>query len=939
MKLKVINPDGVHSREIKGLSALKDSLPNHWYGYASFEMVGANGGEIDLVICAEDRLIAVEIKDWNGKITDNGSSWQTSGRSQKSPVVSIAEKSRVLASKLKNFLGRDHHAPWVDHCVLLTGKSSRNDLSEESKAKTFDLKYFTKIGNRECYREAFTTEAWCRTPISDLKQKLDLFFSGSQVRPLHRSYNGYKAKDDPCYVHPKRIYSEYVAEKEGAKGFRALLRKWNFEELGNVDAAYLNKENFESLALREENAIGFLKSSKPEFADRNVFLNPVSNEGRDSVTLNFFELYDLPQNLSRLKEALITFGRSLKDDNRISVARLLLFHFSELHELEVTHRDIGEHCIWVSIPDKVSISGFATSSFPEQKTVSQIRETIRAGAEQLPEDLLSEPSNNYRKDVFLLGSLVHQILYGKRPQSPDNFATWEEPKDGKFRRFWSWFERALEMVPDKRFPNAMAAFEEFQRCDSLEKKVSVTIDDFQEFTKSQPIFPSDQDEIIRDDNHGLVFRKIDPEHGSCLVKVWANARFNLSDTEESARLLEFLKRIQKLTVKDLPSQQKILDFGHTRFGSYVSLKWDEGCTLDQCEFSNYDDEKAIAFVILLVSAVAEMHGAGFYHGDLKPENILIADETNEEVTIRLIDCIDYSPKGTQRRSSSYLPPEGETASTPACDGYAVGKIVTDYLFARMDEVSESFKQRVSQVLENMLDPDGGDPDLAAALRELEKVTAPNQDQQDVSQQEIVISMGGIDGDFVLLPDDRGIPVEAFPDRERDDCITICITTPDHKLLLRYDLGHNQLIKIRRIDSSLLDYTSAAKRHIAFLEHPIRILSQSQDNLHPLQLSLEDLGVFAKAAARAQGFKQQERDAIPPVSGDGKSARPEPPVEEFSDEPDDIELKDLWEALIEAESVMLPVVTVTADPVLDHLPKIVAVIRSEYGRPNEWFQGG
>ena len=63
MKLKVINPDGVHCKEIKGLKELEASLPSHWLGYAAFELVGHDGGEIDLILCTDDRLIIVELKD------------------------------------------------------------------------------------------------------------------------------------------------------------------------------------------------------------------------------------------------------------------------------------------------------------------------------------------------------------------------------------------------------------------------------------------------------------------------------------------------------------------------------------------------------------------------------------------------------------------------------------------------------------------------------------------------------------------------------------------------------------------------------------------------------------------------------------------------------------------------------------------------------------
>ena len=106
MKLKIFNPDGAHAREIKGLSVLKDSLPGHWFGYASFEMIGHDGGEIDLVICADDRLIAVEIKDWNEEIVDHGNTWQTrKAGNVKSPVILIGEKARKLGTKLNKFLG------------------------------------------------------------------------------------------------------------------------------------------------------------------------------------------------------------------------------------------------------------------------------------------------------------------------------------------------------------------------------------------------------------------------------------------------------------------------------------------------------------------------------------------------------------------------------------------------------------------------------------------------------------------------------------------------------------------------------------------------------------------------------------------------------------------------------------------------------------------
>lgn len=334
MKLKVINPDGVHSREIKGLDVLEKALPDHWFGYAAFELIGHDGGEIDLLVCADDRLILVEIKDWNVPITDNGATWTMPFGTVKSPVILSREKSRKLGSKLKNFLAPKYRAPFVDHCVLFTGKSKRSSLNEDTREKVFEMEFFKTLGGKGTFQKCFPNSKGIDIPREDLKQQLDLFFSGGRVRPLQRLYNGYRAEEYAKYTHLQRIYSEYFAELEGAKGFKALLRKWDFEELGKIDPVYRTKENFEAIALREQNALGYLNERKPELADRNAFLEPISNEGRETITLNFFELYKLPNNLSRLKEALARFGSGLKDEHRISIARLLLHHFSELHDIE-----------------------------------------------------------------------------------------------------------------------------------------------------------------------------------------------------------------------------------------------------------------------------------------------------------------------------------------------------------------------------------------------------------------------------------------------------------------------------------------------------------------------------------------------------------------------------------------------------------------------------
>jgi serine/threonine protein kinase len=932
VQLKVINPNGVHCREIKGLDVLQRSLPNHWFGYASFELIGQESGEIDLIICADDRLILVEIKDWNVPITDNGHTWTTPFKTETSPVIVSNTKARKLATKLKKNLHPDR-SPFVDHCVLFTGTSKRSDLNEDTRQKVFDLNHFKKLGGKDTFQKCFPDYKTIEISRDILKQKLDKFFSGSNVQPLKRLYNGYRAEEDAKYVHPQRIYSEYFANLEGVTGFRALLRIWNFEELGKVNSLYLNKENFKTIAFREENAIGYLNVNRPELSDRHAFLEPISNEGRESVTLNFFELYKLPPNLTRLKEALRKYGDGLKEEHRISIARLLLHHFSELHDLGVAHRDIGEHCIWVNIPDKVSLSGFATSSFPEQNTITQISNTIRAGTGQIPEELQNYRSDNFKKDVFLLGTTVHQILFGKKPEVLDDVPIWQEPTSSSFKEFWGWFERSLEWDPVNRFPDAKVAFEEFQRCSRTSDLQNLCEDDFREFQKKFPPMPGQAgDEIIRGDYgaSAVVFRR-----GDRLFKLWSNAKFTPGGAAENFHLLDFLCRIQSLKSTNAHTLQEIIDFGMTSFGSYVELKWHEGHSLEEFVGNEFDDETGLAFIRSIIGALADLHRCKIYHGDLKPGNIILSKDNDNKHVIRLIDLVDFSSAGTERRTSAYLPPEGEDATTPGCDGYALKKIIIEFLFQRMPRVSLDRKNQIIKIFEDMLDPDGGIPDLKGILDELNALEVSDDRAEATIHEELLISMGGIENELCMTPDDRGLPITVENAQDNPECFVVRINDSALCLSLLVNAPHKAITKIWTQRGTIMDLTQSLHRKAFTLERPLRILVSHTDNISALNRFFDTIGLFDALHDRYRNLLEilpVVRNTQTPDHGVVGVTEIDEDVEKLEELPHsskvEIPLDILWDKLLDAEESIVPVAVVTDNPVDTNLSDIIVFPTSE-----------
>jgi serine/threonine protein kinase len=666
MKITSVSPEGPHTQEIKALAVLAKELPKDWFAFSSFEMVGKdNGGEVDLVICAIDRLIVVEIKDWFGELQSDGNSWYHNGNRYSSPVKLVGLKAKKLASRLQKFLGREQ-PPYVDSCVLLTGSCKRAGLDEDDRVKTFELDYFVTIGKAQIFRKEFFVRSYVGD-IKPLEQTLHKFFMKSGFQPLYRSYNDYRpTAKDAFFAHPQNIYGEYFANKVGLTGSRALLRVWNFNTLGEIDPKYLLMEHRRTLALREENAINYLMLANPKLDKEQVFLKPLSNEGRDSITDRFFELYDLPHGLFPLKECIAKFGDTLmRDSERVDVALLLINHLASLHDLEVAHRDLGPHSIWIEVPSRVSITGFAVSSFPEQQTVSSISSRIRASSMHLPEDVYGVPSDHYRRDIFLLGCCVHEILFGRPPALTENLATWtHEDSKTLAGRYSSWFQCALNHDPICRYSRASDALKAFAEIVNTETQSRLSIDEFRRFfvdTIPWTKYPPSEAPRTRP---GCVSYRSLPDQ-SCYVKIWDSLRFNPIDPDSNYQSYSFLKKISLASNSGLDSLPEIIEFGlSSSTGGFVALKYYDGVTLDSFEISELDEDKIWYLIMDLLKACERLHGLDLYHGDIKPSNLLVVKNEEDSLKIKILDLFDYVPEGVIRETPAYLPPDDASFLTP-----------------------------------------------------------------------------------------------------------------------------------------------------------------------------------------------------------------------------------------------------------------------------------
>lgn len=499
--MKIVNKGrGVHDREVKGLSLLQEQLPSSWTGYTNLELaLPGRGREIDLILVVEDRILVVDLKDWVGPIRSEDGCWkQQSGKREvieRSPVEKIHENARALFVKLKEYLrqqeqraGRnpkDAEIPKVSGCVVLTSCKDRSQISPTEQDSVFSIDPFiksvrTKVKRLETFggvAPAFHNGELLGSKWSSI---LARFFNAKTgpFRASARAYGAYRAKSDkPCYQHPKEIYSEFDVEDVSAKA-SGLLRRWDFTK---ADARFQTEAGRAEIAGREQKVISWLNDRNSWF--ESAVLQPRAGDAEYGV--EYWEVFDRRRKLERLADLAVN---ELSDEARLDLCQQVLSHAKAMHELGVSHLDIGVHSVWAELPSTVRYSHLMGASFPELQTLGERRYQFLSSA-LLPENVYGEVSSGPAKDVFLLGVLAHRIVFGCPPRSEEEQPPeWDSEVDvsGRALKLHDWFQKALDWDVKARFESAVDMLQAFTNTISDGRRRSDIIQGLERFRKNIP---------------------------------------------------------------------------------------------------------------------------------------------------------------------------------------------------------------------------------------------------------------------------------------------------------------------------------------------------------------------------------------------------------------------------------------------------------------------
>ena len=693
-KIKQAFQSSENNKKVKGqgldtLKSLKSIFP--WKGYSGFRFADVKErkeGEFDLVIVTHCNVLIIELKHWNGTIICRQDKWYLNDKDMgRSPVSITRNKQFMLEKKLDKFkqqFTNKGFRPQIHFLVVMTGNADFSQLPDNEKLHVVTLTEFLQLKDEKQFNARFRPHPDSKT----LNQDFELFdkkiFSSNTVKPKNISIGGYYAEDTPIFSHPKDIYQEYLAQTENKKHQdQALLRRWDFTKINRSEAQ--TPDGRYRLVSREYDVLNHIKLQNKDLY--HTCLNYKSIPQKSEITAEYIDLFELFPQQKRFDQFVGGYnGENLSTERRLGLVQLLLDKFAQLHKVGIAHRDLGNHSIWLSADDKITLSGFATAYFSSEETVGDIREILEVSGDlakshfPLSDGIKLTP---YQYDVRSLAVLAWHIIQAKRisPVSLDEMKN-------KLADETAWYAEILRTaLSDIPFKSAVDFLDKFNQA-KPEQAVDFSFD----FTKLEP--------FTHDINHSRAYREDDDFivetsekevycSNGLLVKAWLNADPQ-TDNSKARVVLNWLENMAKLASLSPDYVPKIREFGIAKKSGclFTASDFIDGHTWqDICKLGLSDKQKQ-ALIHQFIQNIEHLHSLGFTHGDLKPDNVLVTIE-DDSVQLYILDILDFSSNGQSQFNTEYSP-EFDYSTEKQRDNFAVMKMACELLGVEWNRPSESF---------------------------------------------------------------------------------------------------------------------------------------------------------------------------------------------------------------------------------------------------------
>ncbi|MBU3070217.1 AAA family ATPase [Aestuariicella sp. G3-2] len=712
-----------------------------WKGYAGFRFVSSKGqeGEFDLIIVTHSNVLIIELKDWNhAPVTAENGRWYKGGKDMgRSPVSVTQNKVFTLKGKLEKIKHRftnKNFVPFIEFFVVMTGDADFSQLPEVDRKHTLSLDQFLQFANKDVYEQHLRPN---RHPkANQLNEDFHLFdelFIGRATEAKKLRIGGYEAKEE-IFVHPKSVYREYLAGSEISPDSEALLRVWDFNK---VEGKGQTPSGRADVVSRERQVLEHIRHQNHDLY--NHCLRSLTSFQKDELTTHYSEVYELPPSHERFNQFIGKFGEALDQRDRLSLVKLLVAKFGDLHDIKVAHRDIADHSLWISPTNEISLSNFISAYHQPIGTVGDYRQKLSVGAIEAEDMLDGRVLSPFEQDVHSLALVAWHLLSAQRmsPKSCKNL-------QNDLESCSEWYGEVLLSAANAKFRTAREFFDAFKRAEPVVDEIP-TFDDgeleqYRQSISHQRQYRED-DDFIKETAEKEVYLS-----NGCLVKAWLNCGYSGGNPTVNFQVYSFLQRLDKLRSVQPNYLPAIREYGIASKSSSLYLVTDyiQGSTWGEIEG---DKEAKLTLIGQLIAAVEHLHELGIAHGDLHPANVMIEEDTS---ALFLIDMPDFSLSSDEPKNHRYSPENIDNSTAFDRDNFAVMRMAAELLGIEWGEGSDEFINLTNAIEVELKDQQFGFKDLGRFKQAIMVKGNANE------QESIDITASSADSQITILPDNGRI---------------------------------------------------------------------------------------------------------------------------------------------------------------------------------------
>ena len=896
-----------------------------WKGYAGFRFVDARGseGEFDLLIVTHCIILIIELKDWNhGKVESRDDKWFKNNRDMgRSPVSVTRNKQFLIQNKLrphsKKFSSRGY-APQVHFCVVMCGNADLSGLTSEDKKFTLKLNDFLKLKNEGVFNQRFRPHPNSKTLLKDVSILDQLFFDKERlIQPKHIIVNGYKAKD-LIFPHPTEVYKEYQAISDSKD--QALLRIWDFSKLTKREAQ--TPEGRFVIVSREKEVLKYIKDHQYDLY-KNC-LRSLTSIQKDEVTRQYCELYELPPGHARFNEFIGKHGELFTEKDRLSLVKLLVAKFADLHEIKIAHRDLGDHSIWIDPGKQIALSNFISAYHQPLGTIGDFREQLSVSEGNVPAGMpVSKTTTPFQVDIYSLGLLAWHIIKARRiyPKSLEMVPSEINESD-------SWYAPVVAKAIDgNSFNYAKEFFDALKESEPAnEDNYDFDFEELSEFNRAinhSRHYREDGDFIVETGTNEIY------KSNGFLVKAWLNISPSEDHPGLARKVLNYCQQVSKLQSLAPPYLPAIHDYGLATKSSslYAITEFIDGWNWNEVDGSH---EQKYEVIHKLVSAVEHLHGIGLVHGDLHPENVKVA-ANDGEMHVYLLDIPDFSTNSRQSFNHRYSPEAIDGCTVYERDIFAVMRMSCELLGIEWGSEPEIAPALEEAVLLELEDHEYGFKDLTRFKDAIEKSQSGDKDEIDL----IEISVRGDFDPITIYPDNGSLYVSFEKDRVKPSQsritfkgiggqISLIYSSTEAQFIIGFPPKVRSSVSFRDIDNSQLELAfgvTVKSSHV----FQLGMLSQKVKEHHEFKRAIESVLQDTTTGADTSEVKAQvdllsvteeePTQATVTVANEEIQAEidvPESIISLKKQKSNQISISQLWQAVLDTETESHPFVMIQGE---------------------------